>query len=143
PVRLLARVARRADIDIERAAAIERQALVFVLPLIGQAHHDRLRPACGLELTVRHLVALDDGGVRDIQVAVAQTDPRRAAGADLLARLELAVAVGVMQRDHAAAGLRLAAAAAALRGDEDIAVLRDGDVTRGADVVGDDERAET
>src|SRR5262249_10145663 len=68
---------------------------------------------------------------------------RRGARADLLAHVELAVAVRVMQRDDAAARLGPAAAAAGVGGDVEVAVRRDGHVPRRADVVRDDQRTES
>src|SRR5205823_3352007 len=92
-IRVLAGIARRADIYIERSLAVEGDAFVFVLPLVRQIHHDRLGPARRLELAGRHLVALDDRRMREIEISVAQCDPGRAAGSDLFARVEPAVAV--------------------------------------------------
>ena len=80
--------------------------------------------------------------VREVEIPVAQRDAGRAARAELLLDFELAVAVRVAQADDAAARLRLPASAAALQRDVDVAVRRDRDVTRGAESVGHDERAE-
>ena len=142
-IRILAGVRRRAHVDVETATAVEGNALVLVLPLVGQAADDRLGRTGRLQRAVGQLEALDHLRVRQVDVAVAQRDAGRAAGAEALDHLELAVFVGVAQRNRAAAGLRLAAPAARHQRYVQIAVGGHGHVPGGAEIVGDDQRAES
>jgi hypothetical protein len=132
-----------ADVDVERAVAVEGDALVFVLPVARKAGHDGLCGARRFELTGRELHALDRQRMREIHLAVAQRDPGRARAAERFLDFESAIAVRVAQRNRAAAGGRLAASAAGHQRNVQVTIGRNRQMTRGPEVVRHDQRAES
>src|SRR2546423_12109356 len=114
----LTRVGRRADVDVQAAATVERETFLGVLPPVGQTIDDDFRCTRRLQLARRHLVADHGRRRREVQESVAHADTGGAARTKRLARIHLAVAVRVAQRDNAPIA---AARAASLEADEQIA----------------------
>jgi hypothetical protein len=142
-IRILTGVGWCADIDIETAASVERDALVLVLTIVGQVGHDHFGHPGRLQLTGGELDALDRGRMCEVDVAVANRDPRGANAAEGLLHFEATVFVGIAQGDGAAAARAGTAwPAARHQRDVEITVRRRGHVPRDAEVISHDERAE-
>src|SRR2546426_11390276 len=92
-----------------------------------------------LEPSDREHEPIHRGGGAEVQRALAQQDARAARGAGGLPHVGLPVAARVAQSEDAAFRSRTPPV---LERDEDVAVGRDGEVSRAADLVGDDAGAE-
>ena len=139
PVLGLTGVRRRADIDVQRAFSIEGDPLVAVLALSLQTADHDFGGARRLQLAGRHLITLNRIHFGDVQIAVPQPDAGAAAFAKGFFHVEMAVALGVAQRDNASAG----SFRSSLKRDINIAIGSNRDMPRGAQAVGGDQRAKT
>ncbi len=105
---------------------------------------DHFRGPRRLQLARRHLEAFDRGRRRVIQVAVAEPDAGCALRAEFFLQVDLAVAIRVAQPEDEPGRRRLALdSRTASHGHENVAVRRVDEVSRGAEIVGNDTRAET
>src|SRR5262249_51448673 len=132
----LTRVRWGADVHVEATTIIERETLGPVPRLIRE-RHDRLCRSRRFQLAFLPGIANDPRVLPEIDVAGSQRDASAAFGCERLAEVELAVAVGVAERDD-----RAGRAFGIPSRDEEIAVGGNRHLAADAHIVRSDQGAE-